>query len=99
MVHFFDSRHKSLRCLGQDRRRSELHRAHHLYGNVAGCASLKVCRSHLLGGSHDPNSVFALDTDGAASTVDADSDAGASRLGVDRATSTRRFNFAVISFN
>jgi len=34
---FFDCRQGSLRCLGQDRRRIELHRAPHLYGNGARC--------------------------------------------------------------
>ena len=76
MVQFFDSRQESLRFIGQDRRRIELHRAPHLYGNGARCASPKVSRSkRFLAGSHDPNSVFASDTDDAASTVD-DSNAG-----------------------
>jgi hypothetical protein len=77
MVHFFDSRQESLRCLGSNRRRIQLHRAPHLYGNGARCTSLKVCRSkRLLTGGYDPNSVFAPDTDDAASTVEADSNAG-----------------------
>jgi hypothetical protein len=31
----FSTADKTQRCLGQDRRRIELHRAHHLYGNGA----------------------------------------------------------------
>src|SRR6516165_8829017 len=67
MVHFFDSREESLRCLGQDRRRIESHRAPHLYGNGARCPSLKVCRNRLLKGDHNRGSIFAVDG-GAAST-------------------------------
>src|SRR5215831_15695187 len=90
MDQFFDSRQESLRFIGQDRRRIELHRAPHLYGNGARCASPKVCRSkRFLTGGHDANSVFAFDTDDAASTVDADRDPGAT---------TRRFSFAA-TFN
>ena len=70
-------------------RRIELHRAPHLYGNGARCASLKVCRSHLLEGGHDPNSVFAPDTDDAASTVEVEADSDAR---------TRRFSSAA-TFN
>src|SRR5215471_12817086 len=85
MVQFFDIRHESLRFIGQDRRRIELHRAPHLYGNGARCASPKVCRSkRFLTGGHNPSSIF---TDDAASTADADSDATA-----------RRFSFAA-TFN
>jgi len=86
MVQFFDSRQESLRFIGQDRRRIELHRAPHLYGNGARCASPKVCSSkRSLTGGYDPNSVFAPDTDDAASTVDADHDSD---------TTTHRFSFA-----
>jgi hypothetical protein len=56
-----------------------------VYGNGARCASPKVCRSHLLRGGHNPNSVFAPETDDAASTSNSATDA-----------STRRFNFAAI---
>src|SRR5215831_17068923 len=90
MDQFFDSRQESLRFIGQDRRRIELHRAHHLYGNGARCASPKVYRSkRFLTGGHDPSSIFALDIDDATSTVGADFDAGAG---------TRRFSFAA-TFN
>src|SRR6516165_1053489 len=90
MVWFFDSRQEPLRFIGQDRRRIELHRAPHLYGNGARCASPKVSRSkRFLTGGHDPNSPFASDTDDAASTVDAERDPGAT---------ARRFSFAA-TFN
>ena len=72
MVQFFDSRQESLRFISQDRRRIELHLAPHLYGNGARCASPKVCGSKcFVTGGHDANSVFAPNTDDAASTVDA----------------------------
>src|SRR5262249_52168631 len=87
MVQFFDSRQESLRFIGQDRRRIELHRAPHLYGNGARCASPKVSRTNPFPtAAHTPSPIFP---DEAASPVDAAPAPGAP---------ARRFSFAA-TFN